>query len=66
MVRSGDFDVLTTTVKDLAQIQARTEQRLEQLVHDQMRMEDALQKLVQKHRGTRRQLGGINVTLGYT
>lgn len=60
-------------VEQLAEAQQRTEQRLEkltervdQLARAQQRTEEALTTLAEEHRETRRQLGGISGTLGYT
>ncbi|MGB9920847.1 MAG: chordopoxvirus fusion protein, partial [Moorellales bacterium] len=44
----------------------RTEQRLEELAEAQKRTEKALQKLSEEHLETRRQLGGLAMTVGYT
>jgi hypothetical protein len=53
-------------LNELAQAQARTERRLEELAHAQARTEAALQKLAEEHLETRRQLGGLAMTVGYT
>jgi flagellar motor protein MotB len=51
---------------ELAQAQKRTEQRLEELAEAQKRTEAALQRLSEEHLETRRQLGGLAMTVGYT
>ena len=80
LIRTADFEGLTATVKELAQAQTRTEQRVGDLVQVQLRTEQrigelaqaqarteaALQKLTLEHGETRRQLGGISMTIGYT
>jgi len=53
-------------VEELAQAQKRTEQRMEELAQAQKRTEAALQKLSEEHLETRRQLGGLAMTVGYT
>jgi len=60
------MDELTLAQKELALAQARTEQRMEELAQAQARTEGVLQRLTQEHRETRRQLGGIAMTIGYT
>jgi hypothetical protein len=64
---------LEGVVENLAQAQQRTEERLERLegvvenlAQAQQRTEEALQKLTEEHRETRRQLGGLAMTVGYT
>lgn len=57
---------LEGVVEELTEAQKRTEQRLEELAKAQTRTERALQKLAQEHVETRRQLGGISMTVGYT
>lgn len=64
---------LEVVVEELAEAQKRTEERLGrlegvvgQLAQTQGRTEEALQRLVQEHLETRRQVGGISMTIGYT
>ncbi len=66
LVKASDFDGLKAIVKELAEAQTRTEQRLEQLAEAQTRTEEALQKLTQEQGEARKQLGGISMTIGYT
>ena len=80
LVKASDFDGLKAIVKELAEAQtrteqrleqlaeaqARTEQRLEQLAEAQTRTEEALQKLTEEQGEARKQLGGISMTIGYT
>lgn len=73
LVKSSDFNELKAIVKELAEAQARTEQRVGELAEAQKRTEqrveelaEVLAKLVQEHRETRKQLGGISMTIGYT
>lgn len=57
---------LEAAVQELAEAQKRTEKRVEELAEAQKRTEDALQKLAEEHLETRRQLGGLAMTVGYT
>ena len=57
---------LTKRVDELAEAQKRTEERLNELAEAQIRTEEELRKLAQEHRETRRQLGGLTITVGYT
>jgi len=66
LVTVGDFSELKAIVKELAEAQKRTEQRVEELAEAQKRTEEALQRLAQEHVETRRQLGGLAMTVGYT
>ena len=66
LVKASDFDGLKAIVKELAEAQTRTEQRLEQLAEAQTRTEEALQKLTEEQGEARKQLGGISMTIGYT
>ncbi len=66
------LEALTLRVDELAQAQQRTEQRLEALAQAQQRTErrletlaEALIKLTEEHKETRRQLGGLSMTVGY-
>ena len=53
-------------LNELAEAQKRTEERLNELAEAQIRTEEELRKLAQEHRETRRQLGGLTITVGYT
>jgi len=66
LVKASDFSELKQIVRELAEAQKRTEQRLEELAEAQKRTEKALQKLSEEHLETRRQLGGLAMTVGYT
>src|SRR3972149_5133301 len=57
---------LETIVGELAEAQKRTEQRVEELAEAQKRTEAALEKLIHEHSETRRQVGGLAMTVGYT
>ncbi|MCG0278675.1 MAG: hypothetical protein L5656_09140 [Thermanaeromonas sp.] len=52
-------------VEELAEAQKRTEQRVEELADAQKRTEEELRKLISEHAETRRQLGGLAITVGY-
>ena len=52
-------------VEELAQAQKRTEQRVEELAQAQKRTEQELQKLIKEHAKTREQVGGLSSTVGY-
>ncbi len=52
-------------VEELAEAQKRTEARVEELAEAQKRTEEELQKLIKEHGETRRQLGGLSITVGY-
>ena len=66
VARAVDLDDLKDVVKDLVRAQERTEARLGRLAQAQARTEEALQTLTQEHQETRRQLGGLAMTVGYT
>ena len=53
-------------VEELAEAQKRTEARVEELAQAQQRTERSLQKLIKDHAETRKQLGGLSMTVGYT
>jgi len=59
------LDALTHRVEELAEAQKRTEARVEELAEAQKRTEEELQKLIKEHGETRRQLGGLSMTVGY-
>ena len=52
-------------VEELAQAQKRTEQRVEELAQAQKQTEKELQKLIKEHTKTREQVGGLSITVGY-
>ena len=71
-VRREDFNELKAVVKELAEAQKRTEERLdsltarvEELAEAQKRTEIKLEKLIDEHRKTRKELGGLAHTVGY-
>ena len=53
-------------IEELAEAQKRTEHVIEELVEAQKRTEAALEELIHEHGETRRQLGGLAMTVGYT
>jgi len=53
-------------LEELAEAQKRTELRLEELAEAQKRTEEEVRKLVHEHGDTRKQLGGLSMTVGYT
>lgn len=73
LATSVDMQDLKDAVKRLAIAQARTEDRMdrveaaiEKLTAAQIQTEQTLNNLIGAHRETRRQLGGLSKTLGYT
>ena len=71
-VTKEDFSELKSIVKELAEAQKNSEVRLtrlekavEELAQAQKRTEECLRKLIEEHRETRRQLGGLSGTVGY-
>jgi len=64
-VTREDFSELKSIVKELAEAQKRTEQRMEELAKAQKKTEECLRKLIEEHGETRRQLGGLSSTVGY-
>ena len=56
---------LTIAQNGLTNAQQRTEQRLEKLVETQQRTEIELQQLIREHKDTRKQVGGLAITVGY-
>jgi hypothetical protein len=65
LVKVSDFNELKSIVKELAIAQQRTEKRVEELAIAQQRTEQSLQKLIEEHRDTRKQVGGLATTVGY-
>jgi len=87
VVTKVEFNELRDVVRELAEAQKRTEQRVGELAEAQKRTEErltrletivgelaeaqkrteaALEKLIQEHGETRKQLGGLAMTVGYT
>jgi len=73
LVKASDLAELKQVVQELAEAQKRGETRLErleavvgELAEAQKRTEQALEKLAAEHLETRRQLGGLAMTVGYT
>lgn len=64
-VTKREFNELKEIVRELAEAQKRTEQRVEELAQAQKRTEQELRKLVVEHGKTREQLGGLSTTVGY-
>ena len=64
-VTKKEFNELKEIVKELAEAQKRTEQRVEELAQAQKRTEQELQKLIKEHAKTREQVGGLSSTVGY-
>jgi DNA repair exonuclease SbcCD ATPase subunit len=53
-------------LEELAEAQKRTEQKVGELAEAQKRTEAELHQLVYEHQITRKQLGGLSMTVGYT
>ena len=53
-------------MEELAVAQQRTEQRVEELAVAQQRTEHSLNELIKEHKDTRKQVGGLATTVGYT
>ena len=64
-VTKKEFNELKEIVRELADAQKRTEQRVEELAQAQKRTEQELQKLIKEHAKTREQVGGLSSTVGY-
>ena len=64
-VTKKEFNELKEIVRELAEAQKRTEQRVEELAQAQKRTEQELQKLIKEHAKTREQVGGLSSTVGY-
>ncbi len=64
LVHTGDFNELKSIVRDLAQAQGRTEQRVEELAQAQGRTEDALQQLTVAVGKLSQQVGGLSDRMG--
>ena len=73
LVKVGDFNELKSLVRDIAKAQQeltaaqqRTEQRMEELATAQQRTEQSLRELIKEHQDTRKQVGGLATTIGYS
>lgn len=64
-IQSQNLKDLTSTVKELAEAQKRTEERLNLLATRVDELAEALKKLTDEHRKTREQVGGLSHTVGY-
>jgi len=64
-VKKSDFDELKAVVKELAEAQKRTEQRLEELAEAQKRTEEELRELTKEHKITRQLVVNLSDTVGY-
>jgi myosin heavy subunit len=53
-------------VEELAVAQQRTEQRVEELAVAQQRTDQSLRELIKEHQETRKQVGGLATTVGYS
>ncbi|OGG44217.1 MAG: hypothetical protein A3F84_09460 [Candidatus Handelsmanbacteria bacterium RIFCSPLOWO2_12_FULL_64_10] len=62
----GRLDRIEKAIEELIAAQKRTEKAIEELAAAQKRTEKELQALVSAHTETRRQLGGLTATVGYT
>jgi hypothetical protein len=60
-----DFSELKTIVRDIAEVQKRTEIKVEELAEAQKRTEEEVRKLAIGLNRTREDLGGVTRTLGY-
>ena len=60
-----DINRLERTMGELAEAQKRTELRVEELAEAQKQTQHELSQLTQEHRETRRQLGGLAMSVGY-
>lgn len=79
LVKTHDFNELKEIVRDLAQAQGRTDQRMEtlatrmgtlatrmdELAQAQTRTEESVRQLSEEMRDVKRQLGGLSTTVGY-
>ncbi len=65
-VKRSDFDELKKVVAELAEAQKRTEQRVEELAEAQKRTEHEVRILVSELKDTKKMVGGLSDTVGYT
>ena len=61
----GRLDGLTHRVDQLTDAQKKTEERLDQLTESYKEMDQKLTALIEEHKKTREQLGGLSHTVGY-
>jgi len=64
-VTKAEFNDLRNIVKELAEAQKRTEQRVEELAEAQKRTEQEVRKLTISLKDTRTMVGGLSDTVGY-
>lgn len=64
LVNRGDFHRLTSTVRELAEAQKRTEHRVEQLAETQLEMQHAITELGTQVTGLTRQVGDLAKQVG--
>ena len=64
-VTKAEFNDLRNIVKELAEAQKRTEQKVEELVEAQKRTEQEVRKLTISLKDTRTMVGGLSDTVGY-
>ncbi|GER94579.1 hypothetical protein A45J_2343 [hot springs metagenome] len=64
-VKRSDFEELKSVVRELAEAQKRTEQRVEELAEAQKKTEEELRSLARSHKELKEQVGGIAHTVGY-
>jgi len=64
-VTREDFSELRTIVRELAEAQKRTEQRVEELAEAQKRTEEEIRILARGQREIRAELGGLSRTMSY-
>ena len=65
LVKTSDFIELKNIVKELAEAQKRTEQRVEELAEAQKRTEQRVLALIDSHTLLKAQVGGLSHTVGY-
>ena len=65
LVKTSDFNELKAIVKDLADAQKRTEQKVEELADAQKRTEEEVRSLAIGLKETRGDLGGLSRSFGY-
>ncbi|MEJ5300486.1 MAG: hypothetical protein WHS38_05795 [Thermodesulforhabdaceae bacterium] len=64
-VTRREFNELKEIVRDLAEAQKKTEQRLNELAEAQKKTEEELKKLIGEHRKTREEVGKLSHSIGY-
>ena len=65
LVKTSDFNELKAIVKDLAQAQRRTEQRVEELAEAQKETQQEIKKLAESQIATNKTLGGLGQSVAY-